>query len=193
MSNTLEQPSIDTSQPDAPRHRDNRPLKVALFVVALIAIGLGVLLVYSVTTGGDSGDPGATVPAAVQQVIDDYNTAITAKDMDAWRATLTDDFSNHRNVYFAGSQEFWEDESVVEDANSYAYRIEFYPDISYEQIGEPLVSGDGPWFATFVQRWEITEEDLVFDGNGTLTVVERDGEMKVASEFWVGTLTIDED
>lgn len=189
MTSTLEHPPIDTSEPEEPLRRRNRTLTIALLTVAVIAVGLGLLLAYRATTDDDSG---STVPAAVQQVVDDYNDAITAKDMDAWRATLTDDYSNHRNVYFAGSQEFWEDESVVEDADSYAFRIEFYPEITYEQVGEPLVSGDGPWFATYVQRWEIPDEDLVFDGNGTLTVVERDGEMKVASEFWVGTLTIDD-
>ena len=51
------------------------------------------------------------------------------------------------------------------------------------------MGGDGPWFVTVGQRLiERSEPDnLVFEGNATL-VVERDGVMKVAAEYWAGSI-----
>jgi hypothetical protein len=52
------------------------------------------------------------------------------------------------------------------------------------------VAGDGPWYVTIPQRWiELSEpDDFTWVGNGTLVVVERDGVMKVAAEYFTGTL-----
>jgi hypothetical protein len=52
------------------------------------------------------------------------------------------------------------------------------------------VTADGPWYVTIPTRWiEPSEPDTVtWEGNATYVVVERDGVMKVAAEYFTGTL-----
>ena len=164
-----------------------------LAIVALVATS-------SCSSSDSSSDSGSELPADVAQVIDDYINAITAQDAEAWRETLSDDFIHRRGVYGKGNQERFEEISFVETANPYANRIEFDYPIDYEQVGDLFVTGDGPWFVTIRQRWPEVAEDrtdyanpiefdpLVYEGNGTFVVVERDGVMKVDAEYWAGTM-----
>ena len=157
-----------------------------LAIVALIATS-------SCSSSDSSSDSGTGSPADVPQVVDDYINAITAQDVDAWRETVTDDYIHRRGIYFPETQKRWEDDSYEEDtADPYALRIEFWGSIEYEQVGDPIVTGDGPWYVTIPQRWiERSEPDnLAWEGNGTYVVVERDGVMKVAAEYFTGTLDL---
>jgi hypothetical protein len=160
-----------------------------LAIVALIATS-------SCSSSDSSSDSGSELPADVAQVVDDYMNAITAQDAEAWRETITDDFVNRRGTYGNVSQERWKQASVDETAAPYAGRIEFKAPLEYEQVGDLFVTGDGPWFVTIRQRWiERNEEydDNLFEGNGTFVVVERDGVMKVAAEYWAGSIGALED
>jgi hypothetical protein len=158
-------------------------------VLALIAIVLAVLVWSDRSTESDP-------PAEVAQVVEDYINAITNQDVDAWRATITDEYILRRSVYSPETQTRWEQDSYLEDtADPYAFRIEFNAPVEYEQLDDSLVTGDGPWYVTIRQRWiEIVEPDqIVWEGNGTFVVVERDGVMKVDAEYWAGTMDSLED
>ena len=162
-----------------------------LAIVALIATS-------SCSSSDSSSDSGSELPADVAQVVDDYINAITAQDAEAWRETITDDFINRRGLYGKGNQERFDEVSYEETANPYANRIEFAPALEYEQVGDLLVTGDGPWFVTIHQRWPDADKDkpgpmIGFEGNATYVVVERDGVMKVAAEYFTGTLGFLED
>jgi len=160
-----------------------------LAIVALIATS-------SCSSSDSSSDSGSELPADVPQVVEDYINAITAQDLDAWRETLTDDYIHRRGMYSPETQKRWEGDSYEEDtADPYAKRIEFFTPLEYEQLGDPFVTGDGPWYVTIRTRWiERSEpDDLTFEGNATYVVVERDGVMKVAAEYFTGTLGFLED
>ena len=165
--------------------RRSRFLTIAVVVLGLIAIVLAVLV-------WTDRSAESAMPADVEQVIDDYTGAIAAGDRYAWEETVTDDYANRRYT-FGSDHELWADWTLEEAANAYAFRIEFKPAVEYEQIGEPLVTGDGPWFVTVAQSWLEEEGDIVYDGSATYTVVERDGVVKVASEYFVGTASFAEE
>jgi hypothetical protein len=159
---------------------------ILLAVVVLLLTGAS-----SCSSSESSSDSGSELPADVAQVVEDYINALTAPDVDAWRATITDDFVNRRGVYSPGTQIRWERDSYEEAADGYAFRIEFYGCcLEYEQLGDPFVTGAGPWYVTIRQRWIAPPEPdrIVWEGNVTYVVVERDGVMKVAAEYFVGTM-----
>jgi len=85
---------------------------------------------------------------------------------------------------------------LEEAADGYAFRIEFYdPPLEYEQLGDPFVTGDGPWYVTIRQRWiaPVDPDQIVWEGNVTYVVVERGGIMKVDAEYFAGTMGFLED
>ena len=138
-------------------------------------------------------EPSANAATAGSQTVlrkfDEYTSVIVAQDVDAWRETITDDYFNRRYLFKTDPQELSEGWTLEEDTDAeYAKRIEFYGALEYEQVGDLLVVGDGPWFVTVEQTWSETDS-IVWNGSATYTVVERDGVMKVASEYFVGTAT----
>jgi hypothetical protein len=56
-----------------------------------------------------------------------------------------------------------------------------------QHTGDPPVSADGPRFVTLVQPGDHPDDGLFVGVHGTLTLVDDDGAMKVASERGGGT------
>jgi len=184
MTDLIDRP--DTAGDTSMVERRNRFLAIAVVVLGVVVVILGALM-WSDRSGRSS------MPAEVERVVDAYTSAIEAGDAEAWRATITDDFFNRRYIYGAGRHDLWEDWAYEETADPLAYRIEFYPPIEYEQTSDPFVVGDGPWFVAVHQRWpEVPRENanpVLFDGVATYVVVERDGVVKIASEYFTGTVS----
>lgn len=179
--------TVLTDQPEATEdikrvEGRNRFLLITVVVLGVVAVVLGFLM-------WNGSSDGSTLPAEVEQVIDDYNNAIVAQDPDAWRATITDDWYYGSNYY--GPNGFLDEMSDEPTINEYARTIEFWPANQYEQLSDPLTVGDGPWFVTLHQRW--TEEDRpdakpkVYEGTTTFVVIEQDQTMKVTAVYWTGT------
>jgi len=170
----------------------NRWLVIALAVLGVAVIFLGFLL-WSGT--------GSTVSAEVDQVIDDYITAVVNQDPEAWRATVTDDWYYSSKYY--GPNGFLDEMSYDPPMNEYLRTIEFGVAVEYEQLSDPIVIGDGPWFVTMHQHWpEAQDPDgrnsvgglaKDYEGTGTYVVIEQDGTMKVAAAYWTGTARLAED
>lgn len=160
-----------------------------LAIVALIAAS-------SCSSSESSSDSGSELPADAEQVIRDNVQAQVDQDLDAWQETITDDFVHRRGAYGNVSQERLEPDSYDEAASGFAHRIEFYETpLEYEQVGDLFVTGDGPWFVTIRQRWIALFEpdEMLWEGNATYVVVERDGVMKVAAEYSASALGFVED
>lgn len=168
----------------------NRLLTITAVVLAAVVVVLGFLL------WNDNRD-GTMPPAEVQQVVGDYIDAVVTQDSDAWRETITDDWYYASNYY--GPNGFMDQMSEEPSALTYAGWIEFIPPngFEYEQLGDPLVTGDGPWFITMRQRWtELPAPDWIrkiYDGVTTYVVIEQDQAMKVAAAYWTGTPSFPED
>ena len=151
-----------------------------LAIVALFAAS-------SCSSSDSSSDSGSELPADAEQVIRDNLQAQADQDPDAWYATVTDDYFYRRYTYGSETQTLWPGWELVEDAgNETAKRIEF-GDRAVATPGEEwIVIGDGPWFVSMSQSWAT--EDFQWNGNATYVVVDRDGTMKITSEYYTGTM-----
>ena len=185
MTSTIERPPTETTGQEEGPHRQNRTLRFVALVVGVVALVVGGVLIYNAVSDDDSA---SAIPDDVQQVIDDYIDAAVGQDRAAWEATITDDFFYRRYIYTPADQQFSDYWSKTEDsAGGIRHRIEFYNQATYEQLGDTLATGDGPWFVTMGQRWVDEDAGIAWNGNATYVVVERDGAMRIASETYTGT------
>ncbi len=146
----------------------NRPtgLIVTVCVVALAVAALGG---WALNISRNS-DPG--VPADVIQTIDDYNDAWNTYDGAAFVEMTTGDYIMHTERYGDWTQA--SQAATVGDAITHDWHSEW--------IGEPIGTGDGPWY---VARATHLESDMYppegIDGLSTfMVVVDDDGVMKIA-------------
>ena len=149
-----------------------------LAIVALIATS-------SCSSSDSSSDSGSELPADAEQVIRDNLQAYVDEDVDAWYATVTDDYFYHRYVYGADSQNLLPGETI-EDASEIAFNIEFHGKAEPTPGEEWIVTGDGPRFVSMSQSW--IDENFRWDGSVTYVVVDKDGTMKIASEYYTGSM-----
>jgi hypothetical protein len=149
-----------------------------LAIVALIATS-------SCSSSDSSSDSGSELPADVEQVIRDNLQASVDEDVDAWYATVTGDYFHRRYLYGADSQNLLPGETI-EDASEVAFNIEFHGKAEPTPGEAWIVTGDGPWFVSMSLSW--IDENFQWDGNATYVVVDRDGTMKIASEYYSGTV-----
>jgi len=153
----------------------------------ILYLAIVALLATSSCSSSDSpSESGSELPAEVEQVIQDNQQAFVDQDPDAFYATVTDDFFYRNYVFGSETQTLWTDWLYEEDRpNETALRIEFGDKVVPTSGEERIVTGDGPWFVSMSQSWD--SEIVEWDGNVTYVVVDRDGMMKVASVYYVGT------
>ena len=94
-------------------------------------------------------------------VVTAHNDAINARDRDALRATLTDDFT-------------WARADYIRDAKTYAVVWTFGNGTQESFTGDPVFTGD-------LQVAIPIHSDLVGDGTNTFTLREVDRQLKIAS------------
>ncbi len=162
------------------RARSENSIRTILYlaIVALIATS-------SCSSSDSSSNSGSELPADAEQVIRDNMQAGEDQDVDAWYATLTDDHFHRRYLYGADSQNLLPEETE-EDASNVAFNIEFHDKAEATPGEEWIVTGDGPWFVSMRQSW--IDEHFQWDGNATYVVVDKDGNMKIASHYYTGTM-----
>jgi hypothetical protein len=164
-----------------PRTR-SRILLSAVVVLAVAVIGLGGWLAFDRLTGG--------MPADIGQVLDDYLRAWEEKDEAAIRAVTTEDFVLTEHIYW----EFEEDgiplvvlhERVSDDIDG-VVTTGFRYAWENEQVGRPVISGDGPWTVSVEENW--IQRTSHYSGTATYVVVEEDGNLKIANHSWSGMIT----
>lgn len=163
-----------------------------------ILLVLTVFLVVTSCSQDDSADEATSdVPSGVEAVVDDYIDAAVANDSAAWLETVTEDWFQTRYLFVPGTQQLmdmvdWESDPPEE----YVIKLD-HPEwlFEYEQLGDAIVTGDGPWYVTIPQSYTSIPNDKqpsVSESSGHMTyvVVERDGTYSVAAEVWTGTETL---
>lgn len=171
MTATIERPASNPAQ-DAPDRSQSRFLTVMVAVLAVVALGLGAVVLYNLASGDESA-----VPADVQQVLDDYYDAWETQDGNALRALITDDYSLTEHVYEPDGRQV----VVVRDPDNLSLNLDAY---TIETFGTPIVTGDGPWFVSVGESW--VGEFSRSDGIATYEVVEQDGTLLIARHYWDG-------
>ena len=90
----------------------------------ILCLAIVALLVTSSCSSSDSSsDSGSELPAEAERVIRDYLQAYEEQDVDAWYATVTDDYFYRQYIFGAEKQNLWTDWLYEDDANDTAYRI----------------------------------------------------------------------
>jgi hypothetical protein len=153
--------------------RGRRFLVIALVVLALAVVGLGTRVISDQATTG--------VDEEIQQLLDDYLTAWEVRDEAAVRSATTEDFVLKEYAY--ADSPFGVSYRVDDDINGLV-NVGFGYVWTNEQVGDPIVTGEGPWFVSVEEIWEGSARYL--EGQATYTIVEVDGVLKIAYHYWAG-------
>jgi hypothetical protein len=162
--------------------RRNRLLTITVVVLVLAAVGLGSWIIYDATT-----DREASVTAEIDQLLDDYISAVSTNDAPAYLAVVTDDFVVNDILYYQVGGTFVRGLSS-ETLDLLVPSMEAaVTEWQFELVGDPIVTGEGPWYVSLVENARnTTEENHRYVGVSTYVVVDDDGTLLVAEKTWVG-------
>ncbi len=154
----------------------NRFLVITVIVMTVALVGLGTWVIYDQATTGVDGE--------IQQVLDDYLAAWGARDEAAVRSVTTEDFVINEYIYHDDPiRGFGLSEHIRGDIDSVVWQG-FNSVWTIEQVGDPIVTGEGPWFVSVEENWEGTAARE--EGQANYTIVEVDGVLKIANHYWAG-------
>ena len=120
-------------------------------------------------------EPANAVPDDVWTVVEQYTAAWNDYDDGAFLEHVTEDY-----VFITDTSESDRDaQAEVIGAGSLSGM-----GWSAEVIGDPIVAGDGPYDVAVTNR--VTMNGIETDGLSMVTVVDDDGELKVAEHIWTG-------
>jgi hypothetical protein len=158
-----------------PGNGPRRFLTITVAIMAVVLIGLGAWVVYDQTTV-----PETTVTEEIQIVIDDYLATWNSYDGEAFLELVTIDYALDMT---GGSVSITQQaEETYELVNSLQAR-----EWNETVIGEPIMTGDGPWFVSLVEHFTAPGYGPQgADGVSTFTIVDEDGTLKVARHTYVG-------
>lgn len=179
----------ETAEELARARKRDRFLIATVVVLAVALLGVGAWVIYDLATVSDTANSDTAIPAEVEQVLNDYNSAWEQNDANAFRTLVTDDYILSLSFYVEdGMSETYADR-FSQSASDAARDVEFGREWRIEQFGEPIATGDGPWFITVGQNWvglENGQDIFLDDGTASYAIVEVDGTLKVANHTWVG-------
>ncbi len=148
------------------RKRQSKTALTAVVVAVLMATG---------TAGCDDGDERSTaLSSEVQELVDAYTQTWNDDDGDAFLALVTDDY---RFVSLLGDQDA---EATAADISS--------PQASSTigQVGDGIMTGDGPYYGSIVNEFVGPEDDDRWTGISTFVVVDDGGVLKIAQHAYTG-------
>lgn len=149
-----------------------RRLTSAVIVLAVAFLALGAWVVYDYFANSES-----SVTGEVQTLLDDYTAAWNDHDGEAFLALVTDDYTFTSEEMFTG-------QPLTTTAAGQAMLIGAMGDFDIEVIGQPIMTGDGPWLVAQANR--VTTESTEQDGISNFVVVDEGGTLLVASHIWSG-------
>jgi hypothetical protein len=173
----------DTAQPVRTKS-GYRCLVVLIMVLVLTVTALGAC-----SPNDGTAVPETAVTAEIDQLLDDYLGAWNAYDAVSLRPLLTDGFMwywtnlDPKHGVSTGaphSKDLAETLSYVEGSAPLSKA-------QFEWVGEPIMTGDGPWLVS--RAWRYTSENYDHPeahGITTYTFVDEDGTLKMARAIEVG-------
>ncbi len=166
--------------PEAPRR--GRLLPVAVVILTLAVMALGAWIIYDATRS-----PSSALTPEIEQLLDDYLLAWENQDASALRATVTEDYLLNEYIYEVGEDGVSMVERVEDDVRG-VITLGFLFEWQTEQVGEAIVTGDGPWFVSVGENW-VTPKGWFFtryDGMASYVIVDDGGTLKIANHSWAG-------
>ena len=160
-----------------------RPWVATVTVLFLVLAALAAWAVYNQISE-------ESLPAEIEQLLDDYLVAWENGDEVALREVATEDFVINEYQYLdhqAGDRRgAYLYEHVNDDLNGVAL-IGLAMEWQTEQVGSAIVTGDGPWFVSVGENW--TSGGSHYAGTATYVIVDRGSGLRIASHYWAGLLT----
>lgn len=179
------------SEGTAVSRRRSRTLLALMVVLALSAVAMAAFIFFD--------RDGTALPVEVEQTIDEFTLALEGQDEAALRAVVSDDFREafHTFAHGIGSQagEILPGErSSLNVVGTAAFTGA--DEWQIEHVGDPIVSGDRPWFVSVEENWtKCSYRDtgtgecstfVTWKGTATYAVVEEGGVYQIADHVWVG-------
>ena len=171
LTSQPEQADADQSEREGSR---NRFLTITVGL-AVALIGLGAWVVYDLTTAPDTA-----VTGEIQTLLDDYLGAWNNYDEEAFQEQITSSYVLHMvGGPVTITRQAEEASEMLRPLEADGWREEV--------IGEPIMTGDGPWYVSVVEHFTSTGYGPDgADGVSTFTIVEDGGTLKVARHSYVG-------
>ncbi|MFV1960413.1 MAG: hypothetical protein ACC658_01140, partial [Acidimicrobiia bacterium] len=114
--------------------RRTRGLGIAIVILAGLVLPLGAWIIYDFSQGA------TTAPSAeMRQLLDDYDSAWNNYDAEAFLALTTAGY----RFTSAGGTEF----RRVDQASEFETTLPMFTR-QFENLGEPIVTGHGPWYVS---------------------------------------------
>jgi len=192
MTSTTQRPQRHTDEEFDREHRKGNGLIITVVVLAIALLALGGWVIYQAANSSDSTDAGAdvggtaVVPAEVDAAIDTYIAAWENPSGDAFLAAVTDDFIINEYIYFQYPDGVRLQDIQSYDDREYVAQAAFDPFFPWIVERGDMVSlvGDGPWYVSFPETWQI--ESNVMDGMATYMLIDVDGTVLIKNHYWVG-------
>jgi len=170
LSSTAPGRTLESGGQKAPDNRKELTMRqriraTGLAICAVLAFGL-------VSCSDDDTD--TSISDEVQELMDEYTQAWNDNDGDAFLSLVTDDF---RMVSSATETNAAQQASIIEQRWNW----------TVEEVGEGVMTGDGPYYVAVVDRLE-SETAETLNGVSTVTVVDDGGMLKVSEHVYTGDL-----
>lgn len=155
-------------------------LWIALCVLALAVIALAAWVIVERGSDADSA-----VPEDIEALIDDYLEAWEQRDEEAMTSLVTLDFVVNEYYYERSIDRVFRTEVISDDLEG-VLNVGFSPSREWttEQVGDPIIVGDGPWFVAIGENWIL--DTWRADGMAHYVIVQENGELKIANHYWAG-------
>ncbi len=176
MTAPTKPPEQRVDDPSLDRARSRiRFLTITVVVLAIALIGLGAWLVSERATSSETA-----VTEEIQSVVDDYLAAWNTYDGDTFLELVTSDYA--LDMTSGPVSMILEAKEASELINGLAVR-----DWQETSIGQPSMTGEGPWFVSVVEHFTAPDYGPEgADGVSTFTIVDEGGTLKVARHTYVG-------
>ena len=171
---TPEPELVDAARVERATGRRRLPVITAMVLVGAL-IGLGAWVVYDRDTVSETA-----VTGEIQSVVDDYLATWNSVDAEAFLELVTTNYVLH----MTGSSV-----SITQGAEEASEMLEGLEGREWKEtpIGEPIMTGDGPWFVSLVEHFSAPDYGPEgADGVSTFTIVDDGGALKVSRHTYVG-------
>ena len=167
---TIEKPETAHAPPgDAKKLESrNRILTWLVGLLTVAVVGLGAWLAF------DTSGNGADVPSEVLATVDGYVDALNDGTIDEMLAFTTARYEFENQGYTFSADEMRANFTL---AQTQQLRVD---------MTDRMATGDGPYYVSTSDAAQ--RGGVIFEGISTFTIVEENGEWKIARHYYVGPL-----
>ena len=148
-----------------------RGLTLAVWILAIAVAALAAWVIYDGVV-----ESRTAVTGEIEALLDDYDAAWNEHDGEAFLALVATDY------------EFLVDGEATDATMQSRYINGLLASMEWqvETVGEPMMTGEGPWYVAQANHTTDIGNTDGSDGVSVFTIVEVDGTLLVRSHQWIG-------